>query len=351
MKNRGSLITFLILLASSLGAGLYLLSPYLQSLFVGAILALVMQPIYSFLRRKRFGKQTAAALTTIGMMGLILGPCILFAGIGIKQAIGIGQSFAGVEPISMQSSLSNLSELIPMRYLSIEPAELEAHLLDFLKYFAAASSKFLVGLAASVPAGVLQMLLACLACHCLLADGGRFVNWIFGRIPMDPVIRERLSSTFKDTAISVVMASIVAAGSQSVVMVIAFLVLKVPGAFLAGGATFIFAWLPIVGSSPAWLAGAAYLFYQGSMTKAMVMLGFGLVTGGIDNIVRPLVLKGRGEMHPFVSLVAIFGGLQWIGLFGVLLGPILVALIITLLQVWPHVYEPYGSELDPVQDV
>ena len=163
MKNRGSLITFLILLAGSLGVGLYLISPYLQSLFVGTILALVMQPIYSFLRKKRFGKQTAAALTTIGMMGLILGPCILFAGIGIRQAIGIGQSFAGVEPISIQSALSKLSSLLPMEYLSIEPVELEAHLVDFLTYLGTASSKFLVGLAASVPEGVLQMLFACLA--------------------------------------------------------------------------------------------------------------------------------------------------------------------------------------------
>jgi predicted PurR-regulated permease PerM len=75
------------------------------------------------------------------------------------------------------------------------------------------------------------------------------------------------------------------------------------------------------------------------------MVGFGVVTGLDDNFVRPIVLKGRGEMHPLVSLVAIFGGLQMFGFFGVFFGPIVAAVVITLLQVWPIVGRRWGLQV------
>ncbi|MEO5968533.1 MAG: AI-2E family transporter, partial [Bdellovibrionia bacterium] len=106
--------------------------------------------------------------------------------------------------------------------------------------------------------------------------------------------------------------------------------------------TFIFAWIPIVGSSPVWLVGALYLYLKGSIAKTILMIVFGLITGVVDNIVRPMVLKGRGEMHPFVSLVAIIGGVGTFGIMGVFIGPILMAVLISLLQIWPAVGSRFG---------
>lgn len=72
------------------------------------------------------------------------------------------------------------------------------------------------------------------------------------------------------------------------------------------------------------------------------MLGVGALTGLSDNLVYPLVLKGRGEMHPLVSLVAIFGGISMFGIFGVFVGPIMAALLIATLNLWPVIAERFG---------
>lgn len=352
MKSRGSLFAFMIILGLSLCAGLVMIAPYLQALFVGGILSLVMLPFYQLLRNRKIGRHLAAAVTTVAMVLLVVGPFLSFAAIAIKQATGIGQWLVRIEHDSLQDYLSQMSSWGPVRYFSIDPTELGNHLKEILQYTGTVSTKFLLTLAGSVPEGILQLILACFACYCLLTDGRKFSEWVFGRIPMDPDIRKRITSTFKDTAISVVLASMAAAGAQSLVMMLGFLILRVPGAFLAGGATFILAFIPLFGSTPVWIVGSGYLYFQGSVPSAFVMLGFGIAAGTIDNFVRPVILKGRGEMHPLVSLVAIFGGLQWLGLFGVFLGPILAAIIITLLQLWPLVGRPYGLVFarDPLKE-
>lgn len=342
MKNRGSLIAFLLLLGLALSAGAYMVAPFIQAFLVGCILTLIMLPFYRFLRKRRIGPRYAAAIATLAMVFIIVGPCLVFAAIAVKQAVGISQVFVGMEHMSLEDFLTKISAWEPLRYFSIDPSELDALFRQLLQYLGAAGTKLLLNIARTIPQGILQLVLACLTCFCLLTDGRRFAEWVFGRIPMDQEIRRRMTAAFEDTAISTVMASMAVAGAQSALMIVAFLVLDVPNVFLGGGATFILAWIPIFGSSPIWLASAAYLYFQGSLTQAIIMLVFGAAIGTVDNFIRPLILKGRGEMHPLVSLVAIFGGLQWFGFSGVFLGPILAAVVISLLQLWPMVGRPFG---------
>lgn len=115
-----------------------------------------------------------------------------------------------------------------------------------------------------------------------------------------------------------------------------------PGRFLAAGATFIFAWIPLVGSAPVWIFGMIYLYAQGSLTRMFFMLAAGIITGVADNLVRPAVLKGRSDMHPLVSLLAIFGGLRFFGILGVFLGPILAGALTAVLQIWPVIGRRFG---------
>jgi predicted PurR-regulated permease PerM len=76
--------------------------------------------------------------------------------------------------------------------------------------------------------------------------------------------------------------------------------------------------------------------------KLTFIIVAGLITGIVDNLVRPLVLKGGSDMHPLISLVAILGGLEFFGLLGVLLGPVIVAMFTACARVWPHLAEEAG---------
>jgi predicted PurR-regulated permease PerM len=199
-----------------------------------------------------------------------------------------------------------------------------------------------VGLAAHLPNILLQLALASIACFFLLVDGPRLRGWLTDKIPLAADVRGQVVQSFQATAISVIWATLAAAAAQSGVMLLSYLILGVPAAFLAAGATFLFAWIPLVGSSPVWLAGAIYLYTQEALLHAICMVVVGLLTGLVDHIVRSLILQGRSKMHPLVSLVAIFGGIKMFGILGIFLGPILAAVLLALLQLWPAVGQRFG---------
>ena len=339
-----SLITFLAIMAAAVFVVTKMIAPYLLSLILGSILALLAYPLYRRLQTRHLGPKSAASIVTIGIILLVVGPILSFAAMAIRQGLTFLDTLKSGEGVSMDALTGSLGKFME-KIAFIEPENLQNVIQQGVQIIGKAASSLILAMAKSIPEGALQMFLASLACYFFLIDGPRFLAWMYGLLPLSQTIKKRLATVFQDTAISVVWASMAAAGTQGLIMFVAFISLNIPAAFLAGGTTFIFAFIPILGSTPVWLGGALYLYLQGMYVKMVIMLFFGVCTGLADNFVRPWVLKGRGEMHPLVSLVAIFGGIQMFGLFGVFLGPILAAILITLLQIWPVLGRRAGVEV------
>lgn len=342
--GRLPLAFFLGALLLALVVMLKMIAPYVIALIMGSILAMIAMPVKRRLMARGMKPAFAGMTVTIGVVLLIVAPFLTFTTLAVKQAIKFG-TIISEGHFSAQEVLDKATKVLPLDTLGIDQAELVEYLRTAVQAIGKTASATVLAIAKSLPDGILQLLLACMACYFFLVDGKAFLRWLVPKIPLDPEVRQKLAGSFKDTAISVVWASMAAALTQGAIMSITFMILRVPAAFLAGGATFVFAWIPLVGSVPVWIGGAIYLYMQGEMGKMVAMIVLGLLTGIVDNFVRPLVLRGRGEMHPLVSLVAIFGGLEMFGLFGVFLGPIIAAVVITMMQVWPQFAQRYGLDV------
>ncbi len=338
-ENRASLHVFVVIMLVCLLVGAKMVAPYLSAILMGGILSVLAKPLYRRLVLRRIHPTAASGIVTLLVVLVVVGPLLAFATQAVKQAVVLGEWVAHSNAFAetVKGLLAKLSTWAPLDLVVDDAKDLEATLREFVQSLGKDATAMLLELAKGLPNAFLQLFLACLACFFFLTDGRSFFQWAAGKVPLDVEIRGKLTESFRDTAISVVWASMAAAGTQATFMLVAFAALRVPAAALAAGATFVFAWIPLLGSTPVWLAGAGYLAFNGMSGKAIAMVAAGLVTSVIDNFVRPLVLKGRGEMHPLVSLVAIFGGIQLFGILGVFFGPILAAVIITLLTVWPVV--------------
>lgn len=339
--DRASLQFFVAVLLLFAAITTKMIAPYLMALGMGALLSLIAGPIMRLLTRKGLRTSIAALITTILLVLIVVAPLVLFSSMAVRQGVEAAKWISN-GGISLNEVVATVTRFLPTQLLDIDRQTLDEHLGDAVAAVGGAASSMILGLAKSLPDGILQLILACLACYFFLTDGKTFARWVEQKLPLEADVRLAISGSFKDTAISVVWASMAAALTQALVMSVAYIVLRVPGSFLAGGATFILAWIPILGSTPVWLVGAGILYFKGAYVKVGIMVAFGLFAGVVDNFVRPVILKGRGEMHPLVSLVAIFGGIQMLGLFGVFFGPILAAIVITLLQVWPAFARRYG---------
>ncbi len=346
-QSKAQLHAFVAVLVFFIFIAAKMIMPYLSAILMGAVMSVLAKPLHRRLVARKIKPTLAATIITIGIIIVVIGPILSFITQAVKQAIVLGHWVADSETftVTFHSVLEKLAAWAPMNLVVDDAKDLEQSIREIFQHSTSTVTTMVVELAKGVPNAVLQLFLAALACFFFLIDGRRFFVWIANKTPIDPEIRIKVSGSFRDTAISVVWASMAAAATQATIMLIAFSALRVPAAALAAGATFIFAWIPLLGSGPVWISGALYLLINGMQGKAIAMVVIGIFTSLVDNFVRPLVLRGRGEMHPLVSLVAIFGGIQMFGLFGVFFGPILAAIVITLLTVWPMVGRRGGLPL------
>jgi predicted PurR-regulated permease PerM len=334
--NRSHLPAFLGLLLGSLVIIFWMIGPYLMALFLGGTLAMLTFPLYRWLRLKRWGPSPAALATTLFLLVLVIAPVAGFSVLAVRQGISAAANMPDLGGFSPQSLTRDLSRSDIVRALVGDRAQVNAQIKSGFYSLGQYFTRGVLNLAKGIPEFVLQIALAVIACFFFLKDGKRFVTWLLSLSPFHPAVQEKLIDTFRNTALSTLAASLVSSAIQATITALTFLAFGVPGAFLAGGASFILSWMPVVGSAPVWLAGAVYLFLQGAFLQMTVLLAVGVVAGASDNVVRAYMLRGQAAMHPLVGLVAVFGGISMFGILGVFIGPILAAMFIALLKLWPE---------------
>lgn len=333
---RSTLVTYLLL---TLLLGLpfaYMMSPYFVSFVSGSILAVLCAPLHARLAR-HLRSWMAGILVTLAVVLLVVLPVVLVIAAGFKQGSAVFEQWSGGAAPSVEEIAEILSKRLPFTSVLGSPSEVQGVVEEQLVDASGAASRFVVTRVTLIPAMVLQLAIVVLSTYFMLVDGRRLYHWVSDKIPLSRDIRRSLVTSFQSATSSVVLASIAAAGAQSLLVFVAFLVLRVPLAPLAAVAAFIGGWIPTVGPTPVWGAAALWLYLQGSPTRALLMVGVGVAVGIIDNIVRPLVLRGRAEMHPLLSLLAILGGIAFLGVPGIFIGPLLASLVISLLDIWPAV--------------
>lgn len=332
---------FLIFLLFVIVVNLGLVAPFFLTLFLGWMLCEILRKLNNFLLAKRMKPSIASLLSTIAAAIVIVAPIALFAVATLRKG---GKWIVGIiqDPEVVRTWSAKAFD-IPLVARFFDSAE------DFNEWamiHAQEAGKFVPGILSkvlgSVPDLIAQLALALIACYFFLCDGNRFSNWIAPRIPLEQMVRARLAKSSKEMVVQSALATMAAALVQAVIILVGFLILKLPIALIAFGMAFIFAWLPIVGVTPVWGLAMIVLFAQGDTGKAFVMFGFGMVAGIADNVVRPWVLKGSSDLHPLVSLIVIFGHIHFFGILGVFTGPVFAAVMIEALELWPDVAKSLG---------
>jgi len=335
VTRRAHLVTFLAALAACLAAVLWMAAPYLLSLLLGGTLAMLAFPAYQWLQRRRLGPRLAAGVLTGLLLLVVIAPLTGFTIMAVKQGIAISRGLGEIKEFSPKALTRALSRWQLTSIVLGRPAEVTARLTGAIQDAGKLATSAVVRLGKGIPELLLQLVLGMIAFFFFLLNGLQFMEWLLGLGVFDRKMQEQLVRAFRDATISAVAGGFAAAASQAALIWAGFLVLGIPGAFLAGGLTFIFSWVPVLGTLPALVAGMFYLYVSGTSLGMWLLAVIGILAGLVDNLVQPLVMKGKSGMHPLVGLVAIISGIQLFGIMGVVVGPILVAILLSLLRIWP----------------
>ena len=342
MQKSAAAWVFLILGLFLLVLMIFIARPFLLAIVAGGMMALVLNPAYLRLHLK-FNKHVSAFVATALMVLVVLLPMLGLAVVALKDAnIVVTHLMSDSSTSSLQiwwkEVVPKVASMIPF----VENPDIEQHALVLGKFLMDWSSRMVFRLASEIPALLLQLTLGTLSCYFLLVDGPRFFSFAKNLLPLPAEIHNEISQAFHDATRATLFASLAAAILQSCIVALTFMLLKIPAVALAAGATFIFAWVPVVGSVPVFVAAGLWLSSLGAWGKLVALIIAASVTGVADNLVRPSILKGASDMHPLVSLVAILGGVELFGLLGVMIGPVLVAIFLACARVWPSVARSAG---------
>jgi predicted PurR-regulated permease PerM len=124
---------------------------------------------------------------------------------------------------------------------------------------------------------------------------------------------------------------------QAVLATIGMTVVGIDRAVLLGGLVAIGAMIPGVGTGIVMIPVILFLFLSGSLVPAIALLIWSVVVVGlVDNFVGPQLMSRGNNMHPFIILLSVLGGLSLFGPIGFLVGPVVVTLFLVLLEIYNH---------------
>ncbi|MGH9812701.1 MAG: AI-2E family transporter, partial [Candidatus Acidiferrales bacterium] len=333
--------TILLVLIAVLVYLTYLVvSPFLAPLTWALALVIFAYPLHQRVQRR-------AAMATTLLLGIILvGPIMAITAGAAHQAFKQAQWFQEQWKLGHKPVLEWV-EGKPMeaaaKYLPGNPdqGQLEGYLrgkLQALMGFVAAQAPRVMNFAATV---LVNLFVVFLGTFYLFRDGPDALNLLKRVLPLDRNQQEKFFALVAGTIHASLFSSFVIAAVQGALGGLLFALLGLGHPVLWGVIMAFLSLIPMVGSALVWVPAAILLGVNGQWVKAGIMVAAGvLVIGTADNILRPILMKGRSEMSELLILISVIGGLAVFGMVGIVLGPLVVSVAVAALQMYAAVRAP-----------
>ncbi len=333
--------------------GLYLvfviLGPFLQAIGWAIVIALATFPLHRRLRSRLAAHPgTAAGLMTAGVFLLLVVPMTVVLGLLVQDvaqaqkliSAGLKESNSGVIEETLRHPavapwVARATELAGLADINLKAAVGKA---------VQSTLEWLLGSIGSIIKNLFvflfQLLLIVVALFFVYRDGERAERAFWSVMPLTGAVKTQVRDTIANVVAAVVSGVLVTAAVQSLLAALGYWVAGLPSVVLLGALTFIAAFIPVVGTMLIWLPAAVYLLLTGETAFGIALLVWGaVVVGGIDSILRPLLISGATGLPLSVMMLGALGGLLAFGFFGLVVGPLALALFLVLFEsqrVAPH---------------
>jgi predicted PurR-regulated permease PerM len=166
----------------------------------------------------------------------------------------------------------------------------------------------------------------------LLRDSAYFAERVRSISPLSDTQENMFVERFRMVARATVLGNLLTAVAQGTISGLIFLMLGLPNPILWGALTALLSLVPLIGTAFVWVPWTIYLLAAGSYGRALIfVVSQVVVVGGIDNILRPMLI-GQVRMHTVVVFFSILGGIAYFGILGMFFGPLVFAIAVAFLE-------------------
>jgi len=340
----------LLLLAGISVLFLAMIHQFLMAIFMAGLLTALVRPVHVRLTQRLKGRANlASALTVFGLVFLVLIPAGILLGVVVSQAVHVGQSVTPWlesfvrEPGILTGFMEKIpfyDQILPYRDMLLEKAGQAVGLI----------SNFLIASLSSVTRMTLNALFSLVimlyVMFYFLTMGDALLARILYYLPLSDQDEKRLLDRFTSVAGATIKSTLIIGLLQGGICGLAFFLAGIQGALFWGTVMAVMSIIPAFGTAIVWIPALIVLAVKGNLAGvAILALLCGGVAGNLDNILRPRLVGKDTEMHDLFVLFGTLGGIALFGILGIIIGPIIAALFVTMWEIYGDVFRDYLPEV------
>ncbi|MBI5264243.1 MAG: AI-2E family transporter [Bradyrhizobium sp.] len=323
-------------LISAIAAGAVLCAlvawPFLAAIVWSLTLAVLFGPLNEAIRRRVRSPGLAAAATVTLTAGIAVVPTILVIGTLLTEAV---RSAAVIGPMLEKENLKEALSAHAWIAQALQWIEDRINLREVMQGLTTTFTNWSGSIVRASFTGVLNLLLTFFFLFYLLRDRETIKNAVRLRSPLSDAEFSRVAERVTNTIFATVIGTLSVAALQGSLGGVMFWWLGLPAPVFWGVLMAILAIVPFLGAFVIWAPTAAFLALTGSYQSAVVLAVWGtVVIGLVDNVIYPMLVGNKLGMHTMLSFIAVVGGLFALGTTGIVLGPLLVTITLTLVDIW-----------------
>ena len=323
------------ILIAAIGVAFYLcwvmVRPFLAVITWATALAVLAHPLHAWFERR--ARPNAAALISVCLVAVVIVAPAVF--VSQRLFAELRETLRTVETDLNSANLHARVQQYPRLANLLEWMETR---LDLNQQFRAATGAIAGSVAAWVSSSVwllTQFFLTFLTLFYFFRDRMGLLQFFRRLIPLPTTETDEIFNRIAKTVNASLYGNLLVRMIQGLLGGIMFWMLDLPAPVLCGAAMALCSVLPVMGTAIVWVPVAIFLALSGSWVKAMILaIWGGLVVGLADNFIYPILVANELRFHPLAVFFAVFGGLLAFGVSGIVLGPVILAITVALLEFW-----------------
>lgn len=322
-----------------------MLKPFVVVLEWATVLVIVFYPVHKRLASRIRRPGLSSLLSCLLVIVVVLLPLTFVIATLARELAGTAQNFQQVMPFLNTQSPRTARFLVWLQqHINFSPEESQQFLVDQARNTMKALLDRSVGFVGNILSTIVKAFFVVFTMYYLFRDGDKIVKALPHVMPLKKEQSEAILARTGQVISASVYGVVTIAMLQGVLGGLAFWILGVPSPTLWAVILTFVCMIPVAGSFFVWIPVAIYLGLTGHWTKALLMALWGaLVISTIDNFLRPKLMRQYTKLHELFVFFSVLGGLQVFGLLGIVMGPVVLALTLGLLNTFKPPDEP-GTE-------
>jgi len=322
----------------------WMIRGFFMAIVLAAIFSGLMYGFYERMGRWLGGRQSLASMfTVLGFILVVLVPAGLFLAVVVEQAVDAGRNFlpAVQERIEDPDSFIDELESIPVIHKLFPDKE---ELLEKINASVSALGGYVANGLSSVTSGTVNFFflsfIFLFTMYYFLIYGKEYLNKLLYYLPLRTDQERLLLEKFTTVTRATLKGTLIIGFVQGALGAGAMAMAGISNTIFWGVIMAVMSVIPAVGPAVVWLPAAVFMIVSGEVGPGIALLLFGaVVIGNVDNLLRPRLVGKDAQLPDLMILFGTLGGLALFGMAGIIIGPVVAALFVTMWEIYGETFK------------